>query len=182
MPDVIDTLIVGAGPSGLATAIACLKAGLSYRIIEKGTLVNSIFHYPRNMVFFTTPELLEIGGLPFTTPYEKPTRVEALRYYRRVADTYGLQICFNEEVRAVVGEAANGADPVLFRTETCRAGHGRATYYSRVVVLATGYYDNPNMLGVPGEDLPHVFHYYREAHPYFRKQIVVVGGRKELRC
>jgi thioredoxin reductase (NADPH) len=177
MLDVLDTLIVGAGPSGLATAIACVKAGLSYRVIEKGTLVNSIFRYPANMIFFTTPELLEIGGLPFTTPYEKPTRSEALRYYRRVADSYGLQIGFNEEVHAIARESGMKGSPALFRTETCRDGRGRATYSSRAVVLATGYYDHPNMLGVPGEELPHVSHYYREAHPYFRKEVVVVGGR-----
>src|ERR687889_1060744 len=96
-----DILIVGAGPSGLATAIAAKKRGLDYVIVEKGMLVNSIFNFPVHMVFFTTPELLEIGGLPLVSPYEKPTRLEALRYYRRVVDTYQLQISFHEEVVAI---------------------------------------------------------------------------------
>src|SRR5688572_28702796 len=96
-----DVLIVGAGPSGLATAIAAKQAGLDYVVVEKGILVNSIFNFPMHMVFFTTPELLEIGGLPLVTPYDKPTRLEALRYYRRVVDTYGLQIAFHEEVTGI---------------------------------------------------------------------------------
>src|SRR5512135_3203931 len=101
MDHILDLIIVGAGPSGLAAAIAAGKAGLSYAVLEKGALVNSIFNFPRNMVFFTTPELLEIGGLPFTTPYEKPTRREALRYYRRVADACQISIFFDEEVLSI---------------------------------------------------------------------------------
>jgi thioredoxin reductase (NADPH) len=174
---ILDVLIVGAGPAGLAAAIAGGEAGLTCRIIEKGTLTNSIFRYPRNMVFFTTPELLEIGGLPFTTPYEKPTRLEALRYYRRVAEKYALNIAFDEEVRTIVREPAGEAGLALFRTETIQKVMGPCAHCSRSVVLATGYYDNPNLLGIPGEDLPHVSHYYSESHPYFRKQVLVVGGR-----
>src|SRR6188472_4483786 len=100
-----DVLIIGAGPSGLATAIAAKQRGLDYVVVEKGILVNSIFKFPPHMVFFTTPELLEIGGLPLVTPYDKPTRLEALRYYRRVVDTYDLPISFHEKVTSIEREA-----------------------------------------------------------------------------
>jgi len=165
-----ELLILGAGPSGLATAIAARAAGLDYEVLEKGVLVNSVFHFPRAMTFFTTPELLEIGGLPFVTPYEKPTQWEALRYYRRVADTYELKIALGVEVRSV-RRASAGFDVAMSvqgRDEIRTARH---------VVIATGYYDHPNRLGVPGEDLPHVSHYYDDPHPFFRKRVVVVGGK-----
>ena len=169
-----DLVIVGAGPSGLSAAIAAKQRGLDYQVIEQGTLVNSIYHFPPQMVFFTTPELLEIGGLPFVSPYEKPTRAEALRYYRKVVDTYDLQIAFDERVLSVSGETEDGAD--LFALET-RSGRGvRRIRHARYVVLAIGYYDHPNLLNVPGEDLPHVHHYYSEPHPYYRQRVVVVGG------
>jgi bacillithiol disulfide reductase len=167
---ITDLIIVGAGPSGLATAIAATQAGLEHQILEKGVLVNSIFRFPRNMVFFTTPELLEIGGLPFVTPYEKPTQWEALRYYRRVTDTFGLRIALGEEVLSIA--PGGGA----FRVTT-RAAGGEAVREARNVAIATGYYDHPNRLGIPGEDLPHVFHYYDEPHPFYRKRVVVVGGK-----
>jgi len=169
-----DLLIVGAGPAGLATAIAAVQAELDYEIVEKGALVNSIFHFPRQMVFFTTAELLEIGGLPFVTPYEKPTQAEALRYYRRVADTFQLRVAFDEEVLAIRRHGPQDA-PFALQTRTVDGNlHERR---SRSVVLATGYYDHPNDMGVPGEDLPHVSHYYGEAHPCYRKRVVVVGGK-----
>jgi thioredoxin reductase (NADPH) len=166
-----DVLIVGAGPSGLATAIAAKQHQLDYVIVEKGVLVNSIFNFPMHMVFFTTPELLEIGQLPLTTPYDKPTRLEALRYYRRVVDRYELPISFHEEVISI--ESENGIFVVMTRDQrgTTRVREARA------VVLAIGYYDLPNCLGVPGEDLPHVSHYYTDAHPYYRRRVVVVGGK-----
>src|ERR1041384_6851758 len=167
-----DVLIVGAGPSGLATASAAKQHGLDYVIVEKGVLVNSIFNFPMHMVFFTTPELLEIGGLPLVTPYDKPTRLEALRYYRRVVDTYGLQISFHEAVTDI----ERGDDGVFILTTTTPRGATRARE-ARAVVLAIGYYDIPNRLGVPGEDLPHVNHYYTDAHPYYRQRVVVVGGK-----
>jgi thioredoxin reductase (NADPH) len=166
-----DLVIVGAGPAGLATAIAAAQAGLDAEVVEKGCLVNSIFNFPRQMVFFTTAELLEIGGLPFVTPYEKPTQGEALRYYRRVAEAYGLRISFDEEVLAVAREK----DGFRLRTRHARAGEGERR--ARSVVLALGYYDHPNLLGVPGEALPHVAHYWTEAHPFWRKRVVVVGGK-----
>jgi thioredoxin reductase (NADPH) len=141
-------------------------------IVEKGILVNSIFNFPQHMVFFTTPELLEIGGLPLVTPYDKPTRLEALRYYRRVVDTFDLQISFHEAVTAI----ERGADGVFAATTTTPRGATRVRE-ARAVVLAIGYYDIPNRLGVAGEDLPHVNHYYTDAHPYYRQRVVVVGGK-----
>jgi thioredoxin reductase (NADPH) len=167
-----DVLIIGAGPSGLATAIAATRQGLDYVVIEKGVLVNAIFNFPTHMVFFTTPELLEIGGLPLVTPYDKPTRLEALRYYRRVVDTYGLQIAFHEQVLSIERE-----DPDVFAVTTIAARGVRRVRQARAVVLAIGYYDRPNDLQVPGEDLPHVSHYYTDAHPYYRQRVVVVGGK-----
>jgi len=166
-----DLLIVGAGPSGLATAIAAKQHGLDYVIVEKGVLVNSIFNFPPLMVFFTTPELLEIGGLPLVTPYDKPTRLEALRYYRRVVDIFGLQISFHEEVQQIDRET----DGTF--TVTTKSRGGTRVRQARAVVLAIGYYDLPNYLGIPGENLPHVFHYYSEAHQYYRQRVVVVGGK-----
>ncbi len=165
-----ELLILGAGPAGLATAIAAGAAGLDYEVLEKGVLVNSIFHFPRAMTFFTTPELLEIGGLPFVTPYEKPTQWEALRYYRRVADTYELKVALGVNIRSVrrTSSGFEVAVSVMGRDEIRTA---------RNVVIATGYYDHPNRLGVPGEDLPHVSHYYDEPHAYYRKSVVVVGGK-----
>ena len=166
-----DVLIVGAGPSGLATAIAAKQQGLDYALVEKGVLVNGIFKFPTNMVFFTTPELLEIGGLPLVTPYDKPTRLEALRYYRRVVDTYALQISFHEQVVEIEREQDVFVVTTLDSKGTRRARHARA------VVLAIGYYDHPNYLGIPGEDLPHVSHYYTDPHPYYRQRVVIVGGK-----
>jgi thioredoxin reductase (NADPH) len=164
-------LIVGAGPSGLATAIAAHAAGLDYEVLEKGVLVNSIFHFPRHMVFFTTAELLEIGGLPFVTPYEKPTQSEGLKYYRRVTDTYGLRVSLGE---AVVEARRAGDRAFLLRS---RRGEETLERRCRALVFATGYYDHPNTLGVPGEGLPHVSHYYTEPHAFFHQDVVVVGGK-----
>lgn len=169
---ILDLVIIGGGPSGLATAIAARQEDLTYEVLEKGVLVNSIFRFPAQMVFFTTPELLEIGGLPLVTPYEKPTRIEALRYYRRVAEKFELAISLGEHVLGATRDAARG----LF-TVTSRRGGVERTRQARAVVIATGYYDFPNRLGVPGEDLPHVSHYYREAHESYRRRVVVVGGK-----
>ena len=167
-----DVLIVGAGPSGLAAAIAAKQAGLDYVLVEKGVLVNSIFNFPTHMVFFTTPELLEIGKLPLVTPFDKPTRLEALRYYRRVVDAYDLSISFDETVANIERE-----EDGTFVVETTTPQGLRRVRQARAVVLAIGYYDRPNMLGISGEDLPHVSHYYTDAHPYYRKRVVIVGGK-----
>jgi thioredoxin reductase (NADPH) len=182
-----DLLIVGAGPAGLAVAIAARDAGLDYEVVEKGALVNSIFHFPRGQIFFTTPELLEIGNLPFVTPYEKPTRPEALRYYRRVVDALGLKIGLGEEVARVAATAAGfevttrpshaAAHPVIEHTASRVRGAATRVRHALHVVLACGYYDNPNLLGVPGEDLPHVSHYYAEAHACYGRRALVVGGK-----
>jgi thioredoxin reductase (NADPH) len=171
-----DVLIVGAGPAGLAAAIAAARSGLSYLVVEKGALVNTVFHYPTNMVFFTTPELLEIGGLPFVTPHGKPTRVEALNYYRRVVEACRLDVQLGEEVTRITEDADPDGHRVL-SVET-RSDRGvRRLQHARSVVLATGAFDRPNTIGVPGEDLPHVSHYYTEAHPHYRKRVVIVGGQ-----
>jgi len=170
-----DLLIIGAGPAGLAVAIAAADAQLDYQIIEKGLLVNSIFNFPPGMTFFTTPDLLEIGKLPFVTPYEKPTRHEALRYYRRVADSYRLDIAFGEEVVAIEREEVEGE--TIFVVDS-RSGRGvRRGRRARGGVIAIGYYDHPNVVGIPGEDLPQVQHYYGDPHAHYRQNVVVVGGK-----
>ncbi len=170
---ICDCVIVGAGPSGLAAAIACEKRHLDYDVLERGVVVDGIFRFPTNMVFFTTPELLEVGGLPFVSPFEKPTRLEALRYYRRVVDTFRLRVSLGEDVLSV--RRRDEAGGAAFDVRSRLAGAER-TRQARAVILATGYYDQPNRLDVPGEDLPHVRHFYEEAHPYFRRRVVVVGG------
>jgi thioredoxin reductase (NADPH) len=169
-----DLIIVGAGPSGLSAAIAAKRAELDYQVVEQGVLVNSIYRFPPQMVFFTTPELLEIGGLPFVSPYEKPTRGESLRYYRKVVDTFDLQIAFDETVLSVTREDDAG-DPI-FAIETRTSRGVRRPRLARTVAFATGYYDHPVMLDVSGEDLPHVRHFYGDPHPYYRQRVVIVGG------
>lgn len=170
MPDRVDVLVVGAGPTGLAVAIDAQRANLSALIIEKGCLVNSLFNYPAGMTFFTTRERLEIGDIPFSSVNLKPTRTEALEYYRRVAEHYRLPIRFYERVQGIVG--ADGGFHV--RTETL-SGEGKS-YAARKVVLATGYYDLPVMMGVPGEDLPKVSHYYSEAHQFYGQKVAIIGA------
>jgi thioredoxin reductase (NADPH) len=167
----IDVLVVGAGPTGMACAIEAQKAGLKAVLIDKGCLVNSIYNYPQNMVFFTTPELLEIGDVPFTTALPKPNRLEALEYYRRVAAHYHLPIRQYEWVRTITG--ADG-DFRITATDRSNMIHD---YRAKKIVVATGYYDLANQLNVPGEELDKVFHYYREPHPYFDTDVVVIGGK-----
>lgn len=170
--DRFDVVIVGAGPAGLAAAIAAKARGLTYAVLEKGALVNSLLHYPTDMVFFTTPELMEIGDLPFVSPHEKPTRQESLRYYRRVTDRFGLDIALGEPVIGL-SRQASGSFVVTSRP----AGGDVRERHARFVVLASGAYDIPNRLGVPGENLPHVSHYHREAHAHYRSRVVIVGGK-----
>jgi thioredoxin reductase (NADPH) len=172
MSSMLDVLIVGAGPAGLAAAIAAKRRGLSYLVVEKGVLVDALLRFPTDMVFFTTPELLEIGGIPFVSPYEKPTRQEALRYYRRVTDTFGVDVALQEAVTGL-GRFDDGTFEV-----TSRPAHGESmTRTARGVVIATGAYDLPNRLNIPGEDLPHVAHYYREPHSFYRRRVTIVGGK-----
>jgi thioredoxin reductase (NADPH) len=168
---VLDAVVVGAGPTGLACGIELKRLGLTAKLFDKGCVVNSLYNYPTNMVFFTTPELLEIGGIPMTSMGEKPVRSEALKYYRRVADLYKLDIHQYEAVERIQGE--DGA----FVTHTRnRLGCARQ-YRSRKVILATGYYDKPNLLGVPGEELDKVIHYYKEPHPYYNQDVAVIGAK-----
>ena len=166
-----DVIVVGAGPTGLACGIELQQRGLRTVLIEKGCVVNSLYHYPTNMVFFTTPELLEIGNLPMTSLNEKPNRHEALKYYRRAADHYKLMIHDYERVDNITGD--DGA----FLVSTTDRLNCHQTYRTRKVVLATGYYDVPNLLNVPGEELTKVLHYYKESHPYYNHDVAVVGAK-----
>ena len=169
-----DVLIVGAGPSGLSAAIAAKQHGLDYQVIERGVLVNSICNFPPQMVFFTTPELLEVGGVPFVSPYEKPTRGESLTYYRKVVEKFDLQISYGETVLSVEQEQEH--DEAIFVISTRSSRGVRRVRHGRNVIFAIGYFDRPNLLNVPGEDLLHVRHYYGEPHPYYRQRVVIVGG------
>jgi thioredoxin reductase (NADPH) len=166
-----DAIVVGAGPTGLACGIELEKLGCSAMLIDKGCVVNSIYHYPTNLVFFTTPELLEIGDIPMTSLYDKPTRTEALKYYRRVADYYHLDIHQYETVQRIDGHDGQ-FDVITLDRNGCER-----RYRSRKVVLATGYYDVANWLHVPGEQLPKVRHYYKEPHPYYNQDVIVIGAK-----
>ena len=166
-----DIICIGAGPTGLATAIEAKRAGMQPLVIDKASLCNSIYHYPVNMVFFTTPELLEIGDLPLVCAGEKPTRLEALKYYRKATEHYGLELRLYESVLDVEGSDRNFG--VATKTEK-----GTVTkYQGKKIAVATGYYDLPNLLGVPGENLPHVSHYYTEPHAFWNQDVVVIGGK-----
>jgi thioredoxin reductase (NADPH) len=166
-----DVVVVGAGPTGMACAIEAQRAGLTAALVDKGCLCNSLFHYPSNMTFFTTPELLEIGDIPFSSPNQKPDRNEALEYYRKVAAHYSLNLRQYENVESVRGE--DGAFLVGVSDRFAR----RFLYRARKVVVAIGYYDLPNYLGIPGENLDKVMHYYHDPHPYYDRQVLVVGGK-----
>ena len=166
-----DVVIVGAGPTGLACGIELKRRGVSAVLIEKGCVVNSLYNYPTQMVFFTTPELLEIGDIPMTSLNEKPVRGEALKYYRRVAEHYHLDIRQYQRVERITGD--DGA----FVTYAIDARGCPQTYSSKKVIFAMGYYDVPNMLNVPGENLPKVIHYYKEAHPYYNHDVLVIGAK-----
>jgi thioredoxin reductase (NADPH) len=165
-----DIICVGAGPTGLACAMDAKRAGMSALVIDKGCLCNSIYNYPVHMVFFTTPELLEIGNLPMVCGGDKPTRLEALKYYRKGAEYYGLELRLFEKVLRIDGHKGNFT--VVTQTNT-----GEECYKAKNIVVATGYYDLPNEMGVPGERQPHVNHYYTEPHQFWNQDVVVVGGK-----
>jgi thioredoxin reductase (NADPH) len=161
----LDVIIVGAGPVGLSCGIEAAKNNFSHLIIEKGCLVNSIYHYPTNMVFFSTSDRLEVGDVPFVSHGDKPTRREALEYYRRVKNSWNLNVNTFEEVISIEREQE------LFVVTT-----NKEKYSSKFVVISTGYYDYPNLLNIPGENLPKVKHYFDEAHPYAYQKVLIIGG------
>ena len=167
----LDVVVIGAGPTGLACGIDAKRAGFSVTNIDKGCLVNSLFNYPSNMTFFTTPELLEIGDIPFCSPNQKPTRQEALEYYRKVAEHYQLDVRQYEPVVKIEGSDNN------FVVHTTNLHGHKREYHGRKLILATGYYDRANYINVPGEDLAKVMHYYREPHPFFGLDVMVIGGK-----
>ena len=187
--EAFDVLVIGAGPSGLASAIEAQKRGLKVVTIDKGCLVNSLFHYPANMTFFTTPELLEIGDIPFPSAHQKPTREEALEYYRKVAERYALDVRQYERVDRIGGSdgsfqisTTKVRTDILGGLETHHSSPSpqerqHREYGARKLIVATGYYDLPNFMNIPGENLPKVFHYYREPHPFFDCDVVVIGGK-----
>ncbi|HMO39909.1 MAG TPA: YpdA family putative bacillithiol disulfide reductase [Saprospiraceae bacterium] len=164
--ETFDLVIIGGGPTGLNCAISAEKAGLSYVVLEKGALANSIYHFPVNMTFFSTSRLLEIGGIPFISHSDKPTRREALEYYRRIWQSWHLKVRLYEEVLQM---QATGTG--WYHIETAK-GH----YKAAKVIVATGFYDTPRLLKVPGESLPKVKHYYDDAHIYVGQKILVVGA------
>ncbi|MGD0890426.1 MAG: YpdA family putative bacillithiol disulfide reductase [Terracidiphilus sp.] len=169
--DTFDFLVVGAGPTGLACAIEAQKAGFRTVLVDKGCVCNSLFHYPAHMTFFTTPELLEIGDIPFPSPNPKPTRNEALQYYRLVAAYYKLDVRQYHRVERVTG--SDGAFTVHTEDRFGRPGALKA----RKLALSTGYYDLPNIMGIPGENLSKVQHYYNDPHPCFESDVLVIGGK-----
>ena len=166
-----DVLVIGAGPTGMACAIEAQRAGLRSVLVDKGCLCNSLFHYPSHMTFFTTPELLEIGDIPFPSVNQKPTRNEALEYYRKVAEHYRLDIRQYQNVDSITG-----SDGDFHVHVTDRFGR-KLVHHARKLVVATGYYDLPNYLGIPGEELPKVHHYYDDPHPYYDLDVLVIGGK-----
>jgi thioredoxin reductase (NADPH) len=170
-PDIYDLLVIGAGPTGLACAIDAQNAGFRVVLVEKGCICNSLFHYPAHMTFFTTSELLEIGNIPFPSPSPKPSRNEALEYYRKVAAHYRLDVRQYQTVEQVTG--SDGGFQVQIRDRFGRPG----SIHARKLAVATGYYDLPNYLGIPGEDLSKVMHYYDDPHPYSGLDILVIGGK-----
>ncbi|MDT3424630.1 thioredoxin reductase (NADPH) [Paenibacillus forsythiae] len=166
-----DVVIIGAGPCGLSAAIECRRLGLSAIIVEKNFIVHSIYLYPTHMQFFSTPELLEIGDVPFTTPNEKPFRHEALVYYRKAAELHGLEIAAYEEATGI-----ERLEDGTFRVNTVNRRGERQARHAASVVISTGYFDQPNWIGIPGEELPKVTHYFGEAHPYTGMKVAIIGG------
>jgi thioredoxin reductase (NADPH) len=170
----MELLVIGAGPCGLAVGVAAKQAGVACVLLDRRTIVSTIERYPLSMTFFSTPERIEIGGVPFIASHEKPNRRDGLIYYRRVAEHYQLDVRPGEDVvdaERITAEPAQGR----YRVEVQRR-HDRKTYFAQSIVFATGYYDNPNFLAIPGEDLPHVAHYFVEGHPYWHQQVIVIGA------
>lgn len=165
-----DLVVVGAGPCGLAVGVAAKEHGLRCVLLDKGTVADAIYRYPTYTVFFSGADKLEIGGLPFTIAGDKPTRREALRYYRKVVQYFDLDVRQYERVERIE------AEPEGFRIAVQARNGARRAYRARAVVVATGYFDTPNRLDVPGEDLPHVLHYFVDPFPFFRQRVVVIGG------
>lgn len=171
MSQKLDGIIIGAGPSGLACAIEAIRRGLDFAVVEKGCIVNSIYHFPENMTFFTTAELLEIGDLPMVVRTDKPTRLDGLKYYRRVVQHYGIRV--DDRTRVDKVEGRDGSFRVTARNHRDEA----VVYECRKLIVATGYFDHPNLLGVPGEELDKVSHYYTDPHPYYGQKVAVIGGK-----
>lgn len=171
MSEVHDLIIVGGGPCGLASAVAARRHGLSHLVLEKGAFLNTLVRFPETMTFFSSAELLEIGDIPFALPRLRPTRAEGIAYFQKVADYEQVNLRTYEPVTEVAGRFGDFTVSTLDRTGRVRR------YRSRAVVMATGYYDHPNLLGVPGENLEHVLHYYDQPYKYFRQRVVVLGAR-----
>lgn len=171
MNNTYDIICIGAGPTGLASAIEAKRVGMRPLVLDQGCLCNSIFHYPASLTFFTTSERMEIGDLPLTVASNKATRTEALKYYRKAAEHYGLELRLYERVDRIAGHEGK------FEIATVSPNGIRQRYSGARVVIATGYYDRPNLLGIPGEDLPHVSHYFSEPHAFWGRDVVVIGAK-----
>ncbi len=160
-----DLIIIGAGPTGINIAVEAQKAGVKYIVIEKGVLANSIYNFPANMTFFSTSKNLEIADIPFISHSDKPTRREALEYYRRIVESYELNIHYYEEVKGITQDGA-----------TYEVKSSKGNYKAKNIAVTTGFYDTPRLLGVPGEQLPKVKHYYDEVHPYVGQKVLIIGA------
>lgn len=166
-----DVIIIGAGPCGLSAAIECQRRGLHVLVLEKHCLVHSIYSYPTYMQFFSTPDLLEIGDVPFATPNDKPYRHEALAYYRKVSDYYDVPVSAYEEATEVLRQPDGS-----FIVHSVKRNGEKAEYAAKHVIISTGYFDHPNILGIPGENTDKVSHYFQEAHPYTGTKVTIIGG------
>ncbi|MEM1220864.1 MAG: YpdA family putative bacillithiol disulfide reductase [Bacteroidota bacterium] len=170
MNEVLDLLIIGGGPTGINCAIAAKAANLQFLVIEKGLIANSIYQFPTNMTFFSTSKKLEIGEIPFISHADKPTRREALEYYRRLVEAYQLPVAVYTQVEKMEPVSTTDTPQYLVRTN-------RGDYRAKTIIVATGFYDRPRMMDIPGEDLPKVRHYYDDAHPYIGQKVLVIGAR-----
>ena len=172
MKEVLDLLIIGAGPTGINCGIAAKESNLHFKILEKGLLVNSIYHFPTNMTFFSTSKKLEIGDIPFISHTDKPTRKEALEYYRRIVEAYRLPIQPYTEVTSLEPKTNESLGTPIYEVQT-----SKGSILAKTIIIATGFYDVPIMMRIPGENLPKVKHYYDDAHPYIGQKVLVIGAR-----